>query len=659
MGSGIQKSWESPVHRDIKSVGTQSISSDSYGSTIGLCTEVYPDFLMAKIESNEIGTRVLPYSSDSGIRIGSTVRIEITSNIPRVTKTITYGVSSENKVLFNLDAGLDESGSCKYLSEPKDTPPWGEDKAPQISSSPLVIKHIAGEKVYNVDLAGLKLGHTKVSLFYHPQARIELSKNLVHMYAVNFTVFSAGGTIRISEPDKSSKAGAVKIVAHEKDDEDMLFGFVREYRGDVQKSLSDENISIDYNTVPGDSSFFSEAAYCMIVLDSEINDYVTESKVTTHTYKNRKLTVNNPEGENEKSFHKELLKKAQVDEASVKSLAIECEINGKVYPITYLKMIGRKGDVYEFTAGKKIDVYTSSENINLGDRSDFVFGDYSFSSQKNVSTSHYPVKDDTSNMYEFFGTTLRNMKGKSKEQYYKELHSTAINTIYIHEVDKASGIATVDYTESPIITGKYQVAMMEYANVKDSGASLLGEQKRIVEGESTTESQLTVGSSAFRIMSTNKGEDSTIGIGSGGAEFTTPQNMRIGSSTLLIDTDFSQFSGKAIFQGGIHVEKDFYIAADNIHLVAKEMIYLNAKKIYSEALESFVVSYREDFQAFSSKIVIENNRTLMNSGIFLRATTAHIQGEVVNAYGGDSITVSALKFATFGAENTTIFGANL
>jgi len=93
--------WEIPKGNSQDLIGKSSVQTRDLGNTIGYCTKVYPELLMAEVESPAIGKRILPYTPESGIRKGSTVLITVASNIPRITDKI-YLTGKKIKQEFRL-----------------------------------------------------------------------------------------------------------------------------------------------------------------------------------------------------------------------------------------------------------------------------------------------------------------------------------------------------------------------------------------------------------------------------------------------------------------------------------------------------------------------------------------------------------------------------
>jgi len=649
----VARKWELPSDKDVAVPSTPISDSISPAAVLGVCSEVYPDLCIARVKSQALEEeRLFPYHPDCPVIPGITVVISIASNVPRITSVISYGADADKVMIMDPDGKGPDDSPFLYVYD--EEVPWSEDEAEHIGASPVIIKHEPGEKVYHVNFAGLKIGHESVHLFYKPQARIELSKDLVSIKAVEFIAYSKGGSIRIDKPDGDG-SGMIASSVHDVE-ADEAFEYIHDLKGDISSILSTKKIEIDMSTAPGNVPAVNDMVMLTIILDKDVADYEEQPSLVTHTYQNRELDINNQGTGSGKEIHKDLLSKSESSPESINSRAILCKVHDIDFPITYMKAVTRSGDIYEFTAGEKTSVSSEVSDLVFGKYSGFIFGDYDMSIQDNMKTSHFPTKENTSSFYEFFGTSIRNMKGKSKDTYFQENYVTCINTLTEHEIDTFSGISTRDIKISPIYSAKFQHATLEYDIVQDSGRTDVGTTSVVRKDNDETRMDMSVGANAFSVISSDQEKDSSLRVGSNGAEFKTPASIVMDSKVALYKSDFNQFEGKSIFEDGIHVEGDFIIDAENIFLLAKENIFLQSKVVYTEAKESFIVNYSSNFQVYSSEVVIQDNKTLLNAGIFMQQTQAHFQGERTNVYGQDTITLSAVKFATLASEKTTIAG---
>jgi len=332
-------------------LGGSSLRNDRVSNVLATCSQVYPEFYMAKIESADLGTRVFPYTPESGIRMGTTVIISLSGNTAKIVDKLRIPITPSKAVVLDFDSKQEEKK--KMIRGLDQTPPWSEEIGDKKAHMPVIVKHKEGERIFHLDFSGLKLGYEKTVLFYHTQARIELMKHVVEIIGISTNILSKAGTKKYFFDDKIRESGYILENVYEVKDEEY-FHFIREYKGNVKKAMSHDKVSFSDVTPQKAIETINNAVYLFFIIDTnDDNEYEEKAEEVTHTYQNRKLTVNGGTG-SKMLVHTKLKSKAQISDGFMKKKSIEAEIDGDKYNVTYLKAIDVKGNVFEHFAGDRI-----------------------------------------------------------------------------------------------------------------------------------------------------------------------------------------------------------------------------------------------------------------------------------------------------------------
>ena len=622
---------------------------------IAICVEVYPDLLMAKVESFEIGTRILPYLPESGIRVGTTVVIQVASNIPRITSKLFFGFTPEKIVIMDVDFSKNDSDKgAIYKCDA--SPDWDKTLGEKVGHQPSIIKHIPGEKVYHVDFQGLKIGFDKVTLFYHPQARIELFKNTIEIIAVSASIISKAGVKSFFYNEKTKESGYSVEKTTVKEDEDF-FDSVFEYRGNVAKGLSADGISIDGYIPEKGSSVVDKAIYLMLIIDVEPEEYEHEPANIDHEYKNRKLKVIGG-GTSEKQVHSKLKNKVSLGSGYMKSRAPIATIDNDKFPVVYIKAITRKGDVYEFNAGDRLDTSSGdTSKVNLGKRDEiFSFGDAFHYAQKNVTFQHYPVNESSVLKNEFFGTTINNHKGDFVEKHFRREISNKIVTITEYDVDKKSDLDTLQRIKSPMVSEEFQTRSTDFKKTDQAVKTPIGDSVRMTDDGVTTTIHSDVSNSPLQVVFTKGGVRSTLAMSDSHISMEAKLGVQVKAKQILLDSDSTSATGMFSMLDGLYIKGNFYLNADNIIMDAKEYFVVNATNSYFQIEESIGMIFGETFYAQSFGAYTGDTKDHVTPGLFINDTSVNAQADDVTLYGGNSLTAVAKETATYGAKHASIFG---
>lgn len=648
--------WEIPKGNSQDLIGKSSVQTRDLGNTIGYCTKVYPELLMAEVESPAIGKRILPYTPESGIRKGSTVLITVASNIPRITDKIYFGYSPEKTVILDIDAGR-AGAEKKFIYKNTTSPDWDKDKdGEHVAHHPAIVKHEPGEKVYNVDFAGLKIGFTKVSLFYHPQARIELFKHTVEMIAISTSMISKAGVKRFIFDEATREAGySVEKNTDKKNGE--YFDTLREYRGNVKKALSDDDVEIHGYTPDDAEKIVNDAVLLTIVLDYTHEKYERPVSSVSHEYKNRELKVIGGDSDDTR-LHSKLKGKAKIGASFEKSRAIFAKVAGEDFPVVYLKAVSKTGDVYEFNAGSNIRVSMGDTySLNAGEKSDSYFiGNKNDYIQEGVNLSHYPVSEKASSKYEYFGTNIVDYKGDVISSHHRKLIEKKIFTHTEYEVDKKANIETLQKIISPVIVETIQTRNTSFKKIDNSIGNEPSDRKVIIDNNRKTDIISDAGGSPFVVLHTNKAHSSELALRSKTISMTTPDQIILKSKLSLNESNSILMNGRFMLDGEMSVIGNLFITADNIVFNAKDYFVVAAESSIFQIEKSIGFTFAESLYMQNTGTSVGDDKDHIKSAFSISETSLTAQADSVNIYASKDLIAVANKRAMYGAERASIFG---
>lgn len=656
----FKKKKDAAKKQEQEMLGESSLKSTPTTNILATCSKVYPDFYMAKVESAELGTRVFPYTPDSGIRAGTTVIITISGNTAKITDKLRNLVTPSKAVIIDFDAKQDEKK--KFIRPLDSSPDWSDKLGEKMASQPVIVKHEEGEKIFHVDFAGLKVGYKKVVLFYHTHARIELMKHVVEIIGVSTNILSKAGTKKFVFDDKTRESGYILENVYESKDEEY-FHFIREYKGNVKKAMSDDKVSFDDVTPKKASSVIQNAVYLFFVIDTEdSDDYDKDAEEVKHTYKNRKLKVESGANSNSLSIHSKIKSKAEISDDFMESKAIKVKIDSEDYKVTYLKAIDVKGNVFEHFAGDRIqtirgDYYSlragdDDSTYHLMDKKEYV--------QKNVRELHYPVDEKSSHEYEYFGNIIERFKGDYRGKFFRYNMTNFIFTYFEYEVDDKSGIDTMEMIKSPKMVEERQNRITEFKKTdiynKDKNISDL----KTIEGEGGGKTTLIMDAkkTPFSLTYTSKDANTKIIATDQAITMQSKESMNFKTKNMLIDVEMLTITGIVSITKGLFVDSTFFVEAKNIAMTAKETFVITSKNYVANADEYMSFSFADGLSMSGSKSVKRANGK--GSGITpmlqLSPSGASMIGENVTVFGGQSLSAIAQKTAAYGAESASIFG---
>ncbi len=647
----LVKRWEVKPDNDNAIIGRGSVREQEVTNMIAYCSEVYPDFLMAKITSQKLGTRVLPYTPESGIRKGTTVLIQIASGVPRITTKLYFGFRPESIAIMDVDFSKNKRDA---IYKNASTPGWSESEGEHYGHMPVIIKHEPGEKIYNVDFQGLKIGYTKVTLFYHPSSRIELYKGHVDIIGINSSTITKAGSKRYVFDNKTKEPGYVVEKTTTKED-DIYFDALREYRGNVSKAMSDDELVISAAYPSDASSIIASAIYMMVVLDKDSESHKRDMTTVDHTYKNRKLSIVGSSGD--EMLHKKIKSKTSIPDDFLKTKAITATLSGKDISVTYIKAISVNGDVYEFNSGKKILMSSGdTKKIHGGKKnSEFSFGDVDKYTQRNISSKHYPVSEESINTEEYFGTKIVNNKGDVVQKNYRREINTKIFSKTTYEVDNKSDIETMETKNSPIIQNQSQYIHTEYKKAKNVNRPI--QNSSVMTDKGTTVRTISdMNSTPFSVVKNKSGNRTEITLTDSGFQLETKNTMMFKSKgSMLIDTPYTTSTGLLSLENGLYVKGDFYLNADNIIMDAKKYFVVVSENSLFSIDENINFIFGDSFTAQSSSISAPGEDSIQ-TGLQLTKDSAGMQASKVNIFGVESLNASAVKYASYGAKKADYGG---
>lgn len=638
------------LHRDIREeIDTEdspvkAIPKPEFGNMSGICDTIYPDFHAAKIVSPVHGSFFVAYSSSSGIREGDLVAISVNNGVPVAVRTIRFGFTPEKILLLNLDPKKDEHHLSTLKTEDV---PWDESDAEQMGLEPVTIKSLPGEKVFNVGLNGIKIGHTLVSLFSSARSKLSLSPDGFSLISKNIRLISQAGSM-VSRTD-SGKSYMSKTTLRKTDK--GLYGIMHSIDGDIDFAM--KSLGISDIKIPGLKGGLSKFISIRIAMDFKMSDYKSKVNLVTHSYKNRKLSIEG-NGSDGRNIHSDIKKMIQLEGDLEKYSCGIAKVGGKDRPVTFFEAISINGDTFVFSAGESTIVHTDKTEITLGDTDITELGNKNSRTQGTEILMHFPISTFTAKTSMFYGTKTLLQYGDEVRINYRKINTVKINTRTEYDIDRESGIETREELISPVrvITSTSEVSSFaENENIDNKCEKTID-----MDGESRDRLSIKPDGTGLSYSSKHKGDNASLTVGVHGASIETSNDLMVRSRNSRFNTTLSIFTGKAQFDNGVSALKTFTVDANNIQLLSKGAINIQGEQISILSRLSIGIQYKNAFAIASTYSPIINNKPTQPLMVLFGSNSLGMQGENMNIQGAQSVSVTAVETASFGAKRTSISG---
>jgi hypothetical protein len=642
---------------------TQNIALNSHtqgfqvGSFCGNITKVLAKEAVCLVDSGVMGKNArIRYLPEVGVRKGAACAVSLVQGIPTITAIMNLG----NDEMLVCDPLGGEDGDEYFILG---TPSGGGSDEENATGDSTGIMHADGEKVLACDFSGVRAGLDHSVLFYEANSKIFCSHKLAAMVANTAYIYAEGGEFRLDEPEDGNSVatrtplGKVSLCAFEYGGPQKAFEVVREYMGDVNNIMKDDEFKIF--SLPGTKEIkIEEAVYLFAVIDRNADKYTMDRDIVSHTYINRKLEVNGG-GTGSGAMHTEFMTAAKLDPTVLKSSAILGTVGGAKVAITYLKIITLGGDVYEHSAGKSVTVEHDSKYIAKGRCETYKAGLTTNYFQDTMRNVQYPISEDTIVYNETFGTVIDEKKGLKVEQCYRENIGNYINSQVKYEVDKSSDIETIDYTDSPVIVRKRltNVTMYEEHDEIDNDAFKLDivstDKKNIISG--------LFSGSGFEFTNYVSGgkKDARFMHGTYGLDYMSKDGYTSMESRIFRKkADYNLYDGVTVFKD-LFIDGRLNVVGSDIVFNAEEYLVLTAKNLYTIVDGACYTEYKDYFYVTSNADgVNDDGVSKQNSVLYLSDFTSYLAGDFSIIYGSDTIYAFAKENGAFGAKTATFYGSN-
>jgi len=616
--------------------------------TIALCQEVYPDFCTAKISSYYLGTKIVKYKEDAGIRAGDDVVVEIASGVPTIIRKMEYGYIPENSLI--VDFGRNDG---RFVYKNKNTPPWGETEGEHLSSRHCIVKHSPGEKFISVDIAALHIGHHVSRLFYGPNSRIEAFFDNINIISKSVFLESSIGRVEVEEYEDGQGAIAVESFTTKGNIKNFS---TREFRGDVGGALREKDISFisDYGATA--ILDFSNIVYLFFVHGpGSVEGYSQKGSIVSHEYINRELKISGEQADGGVTLNELTAKASLIPESSLDHSAIVMRHNGEEFPVTYLRGVDALGNVFEFCAGVKHEVCMQKREVCIGSYNQISVADKNIITQGNTITTQYPVKNNTYSLNETFGVSIGSYKGDVVDTYYRRETVNRINKTEVYEVDDDSDIPCMCRSYVPT-EEKYQQSLSTVFQDM-SAASKIEEHTIFKEGEDSVIHRRDIQSALMDIQANIRGESFSLSFSPNHLSIQAGELFSIDAIALSVSAKNSIFQGKGIFTEGLYASGDFNISATNIYMEAERNIYFSSSKLFATMEYDLAFSFGKRLSMSCSGDVAAPNKNqgvflIDNDKVFMSTDNFYIYGEKAGA-------VFAKDQLSMGSKNTSISGLDL
>jgi hypothetical protein len=637
-------------HRDLKAdISTddspvKKIARPDFGNISGICRELFPSFHAAKIVSPRYGTFMVAYSQSSGIREGDLVAISISNGIPVAVRTLRMGFTPEKILLLNLEP---EEGEDPLSTLKSGDIGWDETIGEQIGLEPVAIKAIGGEKVFNVGLNGIKIGHSLLTLFSSARTKCSFAPNLFSIISPSFKFITMAGSI-ISKY-KDGKGYMSRSILQKSDN--SLYGIMHNIEGDIEFGL--ESLNIKNIRIPGLKEGLSHFISLRLVLDLNLEKYKTKTNTVTHSYKNRELSVDG-EGSEGRNIHFEIKKLLFINGILEKYSSGVATVNGKDRPVTFFEGISISGDVFTFSAGEHTVVDTKTRQVTLNEINCIELGQKNVRSQGDELYMQFPVSTKSTKTSMFYGVKTELQYGDEVRLNYRNINSVKINTRTEYDIDKDSGIETKEKLISPVRSIESTNEEQTFTENKD--IDKVCEMKLRFSGKSEDSYSIKPDGTGLSYTSVQEKKNARFKIGIEGLFLHTSGDISIKGTNTTFDSKLTVFSGRAQFNEGITALKNFSVSATDINISAEKSISFIGKNVNFIASEAMAFQYKKSLAIASTYAPIVNKKPTQSTLLICESNNISMQSETVSIQGAYSVSVTATKTASFGAEQTSISG---
>ena len=644
---------------------TQTIAPNTHSignqmmSFVGSVTRIISEEGVCIVDSDYMGKDArIPYSPESGVREGGACLIGVFQNVPRIIGALNFG----NEEMVSLDPTGGDTGE-DFIKVTEATQTGDYEKA---TGGPIGVRHKDGEKVLACDFSGIRAGIDHSIIFYEANSKVICTDGVATVAADNVINFSKGGQMSIECPEEgssgSSATGAPLGISSThtfelNDDHDEFTPIIVEYKGDVEKAMSNDEVTIG-KLPSGDGISVSKFVYLFMILNSDVDKFSRNVSTVSHEYVNRKLSVDGGRGE-DLTVNEKFKGVAGLSDDDLESFAIKGTIGGDDVAVVYLKGITIDGDIYEFNSGKSIRMHNSDKkSIELGYSKTYNAGRAEHYFQDNVRTIQHPISEDTLIYKEIFGLYINEIKGDTYNHSYRGIVNTLINTETIYEVDPSSDIETFDYVDSPVAVRKFTTFNEMFEENND-----LSLDPYKLSFFNTNEKQITFSmnpASNFEYScNTSNGNNSSVFMyGSGGFVYEAKNGFTNMISRFFHEkSDFNVFEGPSSFEE-IIVDGNMFVTATNIILNAEDYIVHDANSFFGAYEESMYASYKKFFYVASEAdtIIDSSGRAKEKPMLYMSDSVSYLSGDTTVVYGGDAAYAFAVENAAFGAKVASFFG---
>ncbi len=629
-----------PVSVESSAQGGGVAKQPNTGGEAAICLKVYPEHHVAVVSSPTLGKKLISYSQSTGIRPGMLCAISTYAGVPMIKDAVNFGLNYKECAILDLD---DWENPFSKMPEPNWSKELGEvDRA----FSYMSIKKDPGEKVYAVDISGLKLGYAKTTLFHDYDAQINVSSKLITLEAKNYR-HDSGVTYKTLVGETSDGGGydteliSLKKHSSEELDNDTPFSFYREYKGNVEEALN--GTKFEMPKFPGFALALKDVVKLTIVVLPANNHSFDKPTEASHTYLNRELAVS---GGGKDSVNKKMLDVSKSDRGTLTKGGLEAKEGNVDLRLTFMEALTIYGDTFSYQAGDHTSsVMGDSRGLTAGETDEFYFGNISRTFQQNVSDQHLPVLEDSSYSISIFSDYAQTMKGDVVNVNYRYTTNILRNSYTSYEYGEAPDIDSFETKNSTIVTysmisknEKYSPAPDLSDDVfdrrlysRDEGDTLvyLGEKDRIFYGSQATKTKSAI-----------------IDFGPQGFNVNIPKGLFYGKFDFtILDNKTGMYVLSDLFlDGKLIVQDDFYVDSKNIVLIAENVLYTKSESYYSES-EKMAFGFEQYCQIFTTEDPGYDEDGKEKKGFVFNATVteAVIQGEFLALVAGKNIAIQSEK----------------
>ena len=654
----LVRTHDLPINNQVQTVGANSpIPVGDPTSYVAFVEEVYHEEGLARVTGGAGGKdSIVPYLPEVGIRKGGLVGVALFSNIPRIVAVIDPG-NTATTVFDPIGKLRDDDEDDIFYKIVKAQERYGHEALTGYST---IVAHEDSEKVFACDFSGLKAGIDHAVLFYGENSRIVASERMMSIYSPSIVLLSMVGEHTEIEPEGGEEIGVkkdsvFKIVGESDEGYTEVKEVIIEYKGGVKKGMVDDKITI--KQIPGGTLTVTDPVYMMIVIDPDTEKYKIDATEVSHTYINRELNIDGATGDVTINTGVKNSGGMRIDKRDFEYNAIIVDHDGVEKAVTYMKVIGIGGDVFEFSSGKRTEITSEAVKLNTKKSTSIYLGNTTEYFQKNKRTVQFPVVKNTVIQMEHFGSDILSSKGDAIYKFYRHGIFTYLNTYSVHEVDQQSGIKTVEYVSSPVVykDGTFEAVTLS-KNSKLDGVSVRLSHSLSIENVSTSIS-MEPGRLVTELRSGSKSADMMLSPDLYLVK--TSGQLYLGGERFMLDTKGNAVNGLLTLFDGLHVEGDFFISAKSIFMSAKEFIGLDASSVFVKSSKTIYMQYKDAFGVFSDNHELDAERkNKVPAMIWMNKFNSYIQSDGTQVYGRKFLYSFSSGNAAFGGKPAVFFGGS-